>query len=132
MTMPSKMHHIGIEVRDIARSEAFYVELLGFRKVAEYRFQESGRMIVFLDLGGVSVELLSGPGNTAYLEPPATQCGYRHLALVTDEVDGDAARVREAGFTVRMEPTDVPPVGARIAFVEDPDGIPVELWQDLA
>ncbi len=129
--MPTKMHHIGVEVRDIARSEAFYVDLLEFTKVAEHRFEESGRVLSFLDLGGVSVELLSGPGNTAYLEPPATQCGYRHLALVTEHVDEDVARVRAAGFAVRMEPTDIPAVGARIAFVEDPDGIPVELWQNL-
>jgi glyoxylase I family protein len=129
--MPSKMHHIGIEVRDIERSEAFYVELLGFTKVSEVCFEETGRKIVFLDLGGVSAELLSAPGNTAYLEAPASQLGYKHLALLTADVDGDVARVREAGFKVRMEPTDVPGVSARIAFVEDPDGIPVELWQDL-
>ena len=130
--MPSKMHHIGIEVRDIKRSEAFYVGLLGFSKVAEFCLGDGGRRLVFLDLGGVSAELLSAPGNTAYLEAPANQLGYKHLALLTADVDGDVARVREAGYCVRMEPTDIATVSARIAFVEDPDGIPVELWQDLA
>ena len=129
--MPSKMHHLGVEVRDIERSEAFYVGLLGFEKVAEFRFEESGRVLAFLDLGGVSVELLCAPGNEAFMEPPATQCGYKHLALMTTDVDGDVARVREAGFAVRLEPTDIAAVNARIAFVEDPDGIPVELWQEL-
>ena len=130
--MPSKMHHIGIEVREIERSEAFYVGVLGFTKVAEHALGDSGRKIVFLDLGGVCAELLSAPGNTAYLEAPAEQCGYKHLALLTADVDADVARAREGGFNVRTEPTDVPAVHARIAFVEDPDGIPVELWQDLA
>jgi catechol 2,3-dioxygenase-like lactoylglutathione lyase family enzyme len=132
MVMPSKMHHIGIEVRDIEQSEAFYVGVLGFTKTAEHSLGEGGRKIVFLDLGGVSVELLSVPGNTAYLEAPGEQCGYKHLALLTADVDGDVARAREGGFAVRMEPTDIPTVSARIAFVEDPDGIPVELWQNLA
>jgi glyoxylase I family protein len=130
--MPSKMHHIGIEVRDIERSEAFYVELLGFTKVSEASLGEEGRKIVFLDLGGVCAELLTAPGNTSYLEAPGSQSGYKHLALVTADVDGDVNRVREAGFAVRLEPTSIPAVNARIAFVEDPDGIPVELWQDLA
>ncbi len=130
--MPSKMHHIGVEVRDIERSEAFYVGLLDFHKVAEFQFEESGRRIVFLDLDGVSLELLSAPGDEAYMEPPETQCGYKHLALVTEDVDGDIARLREAGTTIRLEPTEIPAIKARIAFVEDPDGIPVELWQDLA
>ena len=129
--MLSKMHHIGIEVRDIARSEAFYVGVLGFTKVSEISLGDAGRKIVFLDLGGVCAELLSAPGNTAYLEAPAEQCGYKHLALLTADVDGDVARAREAGCVIRMEPTSIPAVKARIAFVEDPDGIPVELWQDL-
>ena len=129
--MPSKMHHIGVEVRDIERSEAFYVGLLGFSKVAEFRLGDGGRQLVFLDLDGVSVELLSAPGNEAFLEPPEKQCGYKHLALLTADVDGDIARLREAGATIRMEPTSIATVNARIAFAEDPDGIPVELWQDL-
>ena len=129
--MPSKMHHIGVEVRDIERSEAFYVGLLDFRKVAEFCFEESGRRIVFLDLDGVSVELLSAPGNEAYMEPPDNQCGYKHLALLTDDVDRDIARLREGGAPIRLEPTTIAAINARIAFAEDPDGIPVELWQDL-
>jgi len=129
--MPSKMHHIGIEVREMERSESFYVGVLGFTKLSEVSLGDAGRKLVFLDLGGVSAELLSAPGNTAYLEAPAEQCGYKHLALLTADVDADVARAREGGFTVRMEPTDIPAVNARIAFVEDPDGIPVELWQDL-
>jgi catechol 2,3-dioxygenase-like lactoylglutathione lyase family enzyme len=126
------MHHIGIEVREMERSEAFYVGVLGFTKVAEFSLAEGARKIAFLDLAGVSVELLSAPGNTAYLEAPEEQCGYKHLALLTADVNADVARAREAGCAVRMEPTDIPAVHARIAFVEDPDGIPVELWQDLA
>jgi catechol 2,3-dioxygenase-like lactoylglutathione lyase family enzyme len=123
---------MGIEVRDMERSEAFYVGVLGFTKVREVSLGEGGRKIAFLDLGGVCVELLSAPGNTAYLEAPGEQCGYKHLALLTADVTGDVARAREGGFCVRMAPTDIPAVKARIAFVEDPDGIPVELWEDLA
>ena len=129
--MPSKMHHIGVEVRDIERSEAFYVGLLDFKKVGEVNFEETGRKLVFLDLGGVSIELLSAPGNMTYLEVPEKQAGYKHLALETDDVDRDFARVKESGATVRLEPTTIAAINARIAFVEDPDGIPVELWPNL-
>jgi len=128
--MPTQMHHIGIEASDLARSEAFYVELLGFRKLREHRFADSDRALVFLELAGVCVELLGGGEHTPYVEAPGDQCGYKHLALVTADVDADVARVRAAGYTVRLEPTDIPLVSARIAFVEDPDGIPIELWQN--
>jgi len=129
--MPTHMHHIGVEVSDIRRSEEFYVSLLDFRKVGEHHFEDSGRQIVFLQLGEVSLELLSGLANTPYVEPPGTQCGYKHLALVTEDVDGDLERLRAAGVRIRMEATSVAAVRARIAFVEDPDGLPVELWQNL-
>lgn len=128
--MPSKIHHIALEVADAAKSEAFYCGLLGFKKVGEHYFADRGRRIVFLDLDGVCIELLADEGCEAYEEPPAKKLGYKHLALLTDDVKGDCEKVRAAGFKIRLEPVDTA-LGSRICYVEDPDGLPVELWQNL-
>jgi glyoxylase I family protein len=125
------MHHLGTEVTDLARSEAFYVDLLGFTRVGSCELPAIGRRLVFLDLDGVCVELLCAPGNTAYVAAPASQAGLKHLALETTDLRGDVERLRAAGVTIIEEPTDIPAVSAAIAFVADPDGLPVELWQNL-
>jgi hypothetical protein len=37
----------------------------------------------------------------------------------------------QGSLALRLQPTTIAAINARIAFAEDPDGIPVELWQDL-
>ena len=129
--MPTKMHHIALEVSDAAKSAEFYCGLLGFTKQAEYSFPERGRTIVFLELGDVCIELLADAGTEAFVTPPALQVGYKHLCLLTEDVNGDCERLRAAGVTITLEPFDTP-LKSRICFVEDPDGIPLELWQETA
>jgi predicted enzyme related to lactoylglutathione lyase len=48
--------------------------------------------------------------------------------FATDDADGTAARIREAGGTVVLEPMDVGPMG-RMAIALDPQGNPFGLWQ---
>jgi lactoylglutathione lyase len=63
---------------------------------------------------------------------PPYQTGnrYEHLAL---EIDGDfpaeIERLRAAGVKVTSGPKTSPGGSRRLAFVEDPNGIPVELLE---
>ncbi len=65
-------------------------------------------------------------------EHPAYQLGnrYEHLAL---EIDGDFAavieRLRQDGVKVTSGPKKTPGGSRRLAFVEDPNGIAVELLE---
>jgi glyoxylase I family protein len=129
--VPRHFHHIAIEVSDAARSERFYCDLLGFKKTGEYHFPDRGRTIVFVELEGVCVELLQDEGVEPYVEPPAKQAGYKHLCLQTDDALGAYERLKAAGVTIRLEPFDTA-LDSRIFFFEDPDGLPLELWQPLA
>jgi len=62
--------------------------------------------------------------------PSYQSLGYKHLCLQTDDVDADVARLKAAGVKITTEPFDTQ-INSRIAFFEDPDGIMLELWQDL-
>jgi len=128
--VPSKIHHIAVEVADAAQSTQFYCELLGFTKTAEYHFEDRGRRIVFLNLDGVCLELLEDEGVEAFVEAPPKQAGYKHLCLLSDDVDAECAKLKAAGATVTTEPFDTA-LNSRICFVQDPDGLTVELWQEL-
>ncbi len=127
--MPSRMHHLAIEVSDPVRSTEFYCNLLGFSKVAEHHFPDRGRTIVFVELGGVCLELLAGTTPEPFAAPPAAQVGYKHLCLHSTDVDADCERLRAAGVKITTEPFDTQ-LRSRICFFEDPDGLPLELWQD--
>jgi len=129
--VPSKFHHFAVEVTDIKRSEEFYCNLLGFTKTGEHHFADRGRTIVFVELDGVCIELLADAGGEPYVAAPALQAGYKHLCMLTDDVNGECERLRAAGVKVTTEPF-YSALGSRICFIEDPDGIPLELWQPLS
>ncbi|MFC6990235.1 VOC family protein [Haloplanus sp. GCM10025708] len=55
-----------------------------------------------------------------------------HVALGVDDVDATFDRVRaETGCPVVEEPFTVDQAGARVAFVEDPDGYVIEFVEQL-
>jgi glyoxylase I family protein len=126
--MPARFHHFAVEVSDADRSAEFYCSLLGFEKVSEFAFPDRGRKIVFVKLGEACVELLQGPDPEA-AAPQPKMMGWKHLCLHTDDVDREIERLRAAGVKITLEPFDTE-IGSRIAFFEDPDGIPLEFWSD--
>lgn len=126
--MLSKMHHIALEVSDAERSAEFYCNLLGFTRGNRHDFPDRGRVIIFVSLGGVSVELLQGSEPDAHVAQPK-MIGFKHLCFKTDDIDAEIERLRQAGVTITTEPFDTE-INSRIAFFEDPDGLPLELWQD--
>tara|TARA_B100000686_G_scaffold347420_1_gene436091 strand:+ start:325 stop:726 length:402 start_codon:yes stop_codon:yes gene_type:complete len=76
------LHHIGINVSDLDRAEAFYTDVLGF-KVTE-RYQEELRHSM-LDTGTTKLHLFESP--SLDIESAITRLsedGYAHMAFGTD------------------------------------------------
>lgn len=128
--MDLKPHHVGLVVSDLERSLAFY-RALGF-EVESTLEPEPGRSLTFVRLGDFRLELFWYEAT-----PPAPgasegrQLGFRHFALMTEDLDAVVAELKSrelipAGAEIR----DV--LGRyRILFVDDPDGIEIELSQEL-
>jgi catechol 2,3-dioxygenase-like lactoylglutathione lyase family enzyme len=53
--MIGNIHHLGLTVRDVDRSAAWYHEVLGFERTGEYRATDGSRRKVFLRHEGLSV-----------------------------------------------------------------------------
>lgn len=126
--MPSKIHHLAVEVSDAEKSAAFFVNLLGFTQTARYDFPERSRTIIFVQLGETCLELLQSAEHEPHVAAPK-MLGYKHVCLQTDDIDRDIERLRASGVKITTEPFDTQ-INSRIAFFEDPDGLLLELWQD--
>ena len=124
----SRYLHTSIFVDDMAASIEFYTKRLGL-KLLDGPFHYPGNA----DMAFV------GAGWDSYIElvfdleehPPYTVGNrYEHLAL---EIDEDMTvfidRLRAEGVKVLQGPKKSPGGGRTIAFVEDPNGIPVELLE---
>lgn len=123
------IHHVAVITGDYPRSKRFYTEVLGFPVLAETYRQE--RRSYKLDLqvpGGVQLELFSFPSPPVRPTRPEA-AGLRHLAFSTPDLDAETTRL--AGFGVVCEPVRVDELtGRRFTFFADPDGLPLELYED--
>ncbi len=115
-----RSHHIALKTPNYARAKAFYTGVLGFPIAGSI----PGKEIVFIDIGGTTIELMEGPAPTCAEKPG---CGLMHLAFEVDDVDATYADLKAKGVEFFIEPKDVGDI--RLAFFRDPDGNELELFR---
>lgn len=123
-----RIEHIAFNVPRPAEMAAWYVRHLGMRVA---RHGGGPTEIHFLaDAADSSViEIYNNP-LASLPEYGAMHPMQQHIAFVTDDADGDAARLADAGGTVE-DTTDLPD-GSRLVMVRDPWGIVIQLAQRTA
>ena len=119
---------IGIVPRDLARSLAFYRDVLGFTYVGGRPVIE-GRTLHMFDVDVGVLQLLQQPEGAAAPSPHSagafqTTTGLRWMTFDVDDIDEIVARC--AGRTFQMPLTELRP-GLKVCIVEDDDGNAVEL-----
>lgn len=122
------IHHVAIICSDYQRSKSFYTELLGLKVIAEHyrESRDSYKLDLALPDGG-QIELFSFPTPPPRVSNPEAQ-GLRHLAFLVSSVEAAADELREHG--VEVEPIRVDEfTGKRFTFFQDPDGLPLELYE---
>lgn len=123
-----QIHHIAIIASDYARSKAFYCDTLGFTLTSEvYRAaRRSWKGDLALN-GQYTIELFSFPDAPPRVTQPEA-LGLRHLAFSVDDVAAASAMLTASG--IRCEPLRTDPLtGKQFTFFQDPDGLPLELYQ---
>ena len=116
--------HTCIRVNDLEASVAFYEKALGYRVTRTKDPATDGSKLVFMALEGDSTEL-----ELTYKEgrgPYDVGNGYGHMALLTDDLEGEHARLKAEGFDV-SEMRGVPGEPPLCFFVTDPDGYQTEI-----
>ena len=121
---PRVLEYTGIRVRDLARSVRFYTEGLGLRVGPRGRMAAGGQWQELKDPeSGVVLELNFYPGEPPYREGDELD----HLGFKVDDLSGTIARLESLGARVRIPP--FVEGNERLAFLSDPDGVWVELYE---
>lgn len=125
------LHHVALIVSDYARSKHFYTQVLGLAVVCEtYRAARDSYKLDLALPGGAQLELFSFPSPPPRPTRPEA-CGLRHLALAVADLDASIAHLQAHG--VAVEPVRVDELtGRRFTFFADPDGLPLELYEQDA
>jgi catechol 2,3-dioxygenase-like lactoylglutathione lyase family enzyme len=129
--MFKRIDHVEIVTDQPARTEKFYTEVLGFTVKARDRIERSGlgvpMELVYLELGGTVVELISYEGGAIDPAPQNEHLGYRLIALEIDDMDKAAEYLQSKGVDIVWGPR-VRETYAR-AEICDPNGYRIELRQ---
>lgn len=128
MTALHAIHHIAIICSDYKASKKFYTEVLGLSILSEHYRAERKSWKLDLTLNDQYViELFSFPAPPERVSRPEA-CGLRHLAFTVGNVESASLELMKKG--VVMEPVRVDEfTGKRFTFFADPDGLPIELYE---
>ncbi|WIW90663.1 VOC family protein (plasmid) [Sphingobium sp. V4] len=122
------VHHIAIIGSDYPRSRHFYTQILGFPIIREVYREARDSWKCDIDVGNAQIELFSFPSPPARPSRPEA-CGLRHLSFMVADIDVEVARLADHG--IECEPIRVDEyTGQRFTFFADPDGLPLELYED--
>lgn len=124
----NKVHHIAVICSDYQRSLDFYTQVLGFRILAEHYRKERQSYKTDLALGDEYViELFSFPSPPRRVTHPEAT-GLRHLAFEVENLEGEVRELNRLGIAHEEVRTDEF-TGKRFLFLQDPDGLPIELYE---
>ena len=119
------VHGVRYQVRDVARSVAFYTRQLGFKLT-----HQQLPAFASISLGDAQI-LLSGPDASGSRPMPNGQRqepgGWNRVVLKVSDLPGCIAELKNAGIKFRNDMETGP--GGRQIQVEDPDGNPIELFE---
>lgn len=122
--------HIGIRVRDLAISRAFYEEL-GFQFIAGPVGPEP--VAILEHPSGTTVNFIlnasAARSENVLMDIPEKHAGYTHMALAVRDLSVVQEELEARSVRVTEGPVEFP--GARALFIRDPDGNVIELNQSM-
>lgn len=143
--MITGFRHTGIVVHDLASAQHFWCELMGF--TLDRRMDESGSyvdaMLGLQNVGVTTLKLAAPDGNLIELlkfhsHPEETTwgrtiyaTGLTHLAFTVDDLGAEYKRLSSHGISFHAPPQESPDGAVLVTFCEGPEGILLELVENL-
>jgi catechol 2,3-dioxygenase-like lactoylglutathione lyase family enzyme len=118
--------HTHFKCSDPEKTAAFFKENFGATEVSRHA---SGDMpILTLDIGGLWYNFSPLRTGETLNEGPGVRYGVYHISFKTKDLEAEAAKMKARGvkFTVDVKQ---PSPDIKMAFIEGPDGISIELLQ---
>ncbi|WJW76043.1 lactoylglutathione lyase [Thiohalobacter sp. IOR34] len=119
--------HTMIRVGDLDRSIRFYTEVLGMKLLRQKDYPGGKFTLAFVGYGDESentvLELTYNWGVDHY----ELGTGFGHIAIEVDDVHQATEEIRRRGGKIIRDAGPMNAGTTIIAFVEDPDGYPIEL-----
>ena len=119
--------HMHVRSRDVKKTAEYYRDMFDAEIVES--IQSDGKPRTDLDLNGLTIFIATVPPEaTTPSAPGEPYVGLDHFGLRVDDMDEAVAELKRRGATFTLEPRTIRP-GVRIAFVQAPDNVRIELLE---
>jgi catechol 2,3-dioxygenase-like lactoylglutathione lyase family enzyme len=128
--MFKRIDHVELITDQPERTEKFYTEVLGFNVRSRGRVPQQNSAflnLVYLDLGGTTVELMSYEGAMPSAAPTGLHLGYNLIALEVEDMTQALDYLKTKGVVAVWGPVTLK--NAARAEITDPNGYHIELRQ---
>lgn len=119
--------HTMLRVGNLQHSIDFYTQVLGMKLLRQKDYPDGEFTLAFIGYGDEAdhtvIELTYNWGTEKY----DLGNGYGHIAIEVDDVYRAAEEIKQRGGKILREAGPMNAGTTIIAFVEDPDGYPIEL-----
>lgn len=116
--------HIHLFTRDPEGMAKYFEDMLGAEVI---RSSPGGQPRIDLKLGGANIFIMDVAGNPKAVEGAVhPYCGLDHFGLSVQNIDEVCAELKAKGAKFTRGPETIRP-GTRIAFIEGPEGVSIEL-----
>lgn len=125
--MKAEFTYVGIRVTNLEKSIEFYSRLLGMKLMGRSKIESCKGETAGLQSkeGGFVLELNYYEPNSPYNINYVAGEGLDHLAFKVDDLDKALKEAKDAGSKVLLE---VKTDNSRWAYIEDPDGLWIEIF----
>jgi len=122
-----RLLHTMLRVGNLERAISFYTEVLGMKLLRQKDYPDGKFTLAFIGYGDESdhtvIELTHNWDTDKY----DIGNGYGHIAIEVDDVYKAADDIKQRGGKIIRDAGPMNAGTTIIAFVEDPDGYPIEL-----
>ena len=119
--------HTMLRVGNLERSILFYTEVLGMKVLRQKDYPDGKFTNTFVGYGDESEQAVIELTYNWDTDHYDLGSGYGHIALEVDDVYAATEEIRQRGGKIIRDAGPMNAGTTIIAFVEDPDGYPIEL-----
>jgi len=124
-----KIEHVGIMVKDLERSIAFYRDVIGLKLIGTLNHPDENLKLAFLGFPGAQetqVELIQG-----YNDHLPQEGKVHHVAFTVERIQEEWERVKGLGIPLIDEEIVTLPNGSKYFFFHGPDGEWIEFFEPV-
>jgi len=125
--MVLSFNHVHIYCGDIEKQVAFFRELFGGKELSRER-RPNSIMMIRMEIQGVPFAFMTLPVDKGQLEPGKGKRGLDHIGFTVKDLKTTLEEMKRKGVLITQDLT-LMPNGAKIAFIEGPEGLRIELIQ---